>query len=158
MKNKIVLMKELEEICRKARAEDKKIVATSGCFDILHAGHVTYLEEAKEKGDILIVLLNGDISVQKLKGKERPIVAQEERAIVLSGLACVDYICIFEQTVPCDAIEHLHPDIWVKGEDYAGKNIIEADVIKAYGGLICYVPMKKGCSSTNIIEKIKGLV
>lgn len=158
MKNKIVTMEELQKICKQLKADHKSIAATSGCFDILHAGHVTYLEEASKKGDILIVLLNSDISVRKLKGRERPIVPQNERALVLSGLESVDYISLFEEETPCGAIERFQPDIWIKGGDYKGKYIPEMRVIEAYGGVVKYVSMVEGCSSTNIIEKIKELV
>lgn len=158
MKNKIVSLTELVKKATELRMVNKKVVSTSGCFDILHAGHVTYLEEAKAKGDILIVLLNSDQSVRKLKGKERPIVPEKERAAVLAGLEAVDYVCFFEEETPCDAIAVLQPDVVVKGGDYEGIQIPEMDAVKAYGGTVQYVSMVQGCSSTNIIEKIKRSV
>ena len=123
-----------------------------------HAGHVTYLEEARNKGDVLVVLLNSDSSVRKLKGETRPIVPQEERAIVLAGLACVDYICIFSEKTPCSIIDVIQPDIVVKGGDYDGKWIPEMDSVALYGGRVEYVSLVNGCSTTNIVKKIENLV
>lgn len=157
MHKKMVRQEELLQICRELQEQKKIVVSTSGCFDILHAGHVTYLQEAREKGDALIVLLNSDSSVKALKGEERPIVPQEERAVVLAGLNAVDYICIFSEQTPCSMIEKIRPDIVVKGGDYRGKNIPEMDIVKKYGGRVEYVSMIQGCSSTNMIEKIKKI-
>ena len=157
MKNKIVKLEELVEIVRETKKQEKQVVSTSGCFDILHAGHVTYLEEAKTAGDILIIMLNSDVSVRGLKGDERPIVPQEERAGVIAGLGCVDYVVIFDDRTPCRLIEEIQPDIVIKGGDYEGVHIPEMDSVAKYGGSVKYVSMVDGCSSTNIIEKIKGL-
>lgn len=155
MKNKIIDIDTLSEKVTEDKKSGKKVVSTSGCFDILHAGHVIYLEEAKKKGDILVVLLNSDDSVRKLKGKERPIVSQRERAIVMAGLECVDYVCIFEEQTPCEFISRFKPDIVVKGGDYEGMHIPEMDVLSIYGGDIKYISFVNGCSTTNIIERIK---
>lgn len=155
MKNKIIELDHLLVEVDKHRRQGKEIVSTSGCFDILHAGHVTYLEEAKRKGDILIILLNSDTSVKQLKGEERPIVPQEERATVIAGLEAVDYVCIFYEKTPCNVIRKIQPDIVIKGGDYKGKYIPEMDVTAEYGGHVEYVVMVDGCSSTNIIEKVK---
>lgn len=158
MKNKIVILEELKACIKKEKQKGRHIVSTSGCFDILHAGHVTYLEEARNKGDVLVVLLNSDSSVRKLKGETRPIVPQEERAIVLAGLACVDYICIFSEKTPCSIIDVIQPDIVVKGGDYDGKWIPEMDSVASYGGRVEYVSLVNGCSTTNIVKKIENLV
>ena len=157
MKTKIVNLDMLTDIVKKLHSEKKKVVSTSGCFDILHAGHVTYLEEAKNKGDVLVLLLNSDKSVKGLKGDERPIVPQKERAIVIAGLESVDYVCIFDESTPCEAIRRFKPDAFIKGGDYKGIHIPEMDVLSEYGGCVEYVSMVDGCSSTNIIEKIKGM-
>lgn len=157
MKNKIICLEELTEHVKAEKAKGKRIVSTSGCFDILHAGHVTYLEEARQKGDVLIVLLNSDSSVYKLKGAARPIVPEDERAIVLAGLACVDYVCIFSEQTPCGIIEQIQPDIVVKGGDYQGTWIPEMDSVAAYGGSVVYASIVDGCSTTNIIKKIEEL-
>lgn len=155
MNNKIMELGDLLVEVKRLREQGKKILSTSGCFDILHAGHVTYLEEAKGKGDILIVLLNSDTSVKQLKGEERPIVPQDERAAVIAGLGAVDYVCIFSEKTPCDVIGKIKPDVVIKGGDYKGKYIPEMDVTAEYGGHVEYVVMVDGCSSTNIIEKMK---
>lgn len=155
MKNKIMDLDSLLVEVEKHRKQSKKIISTSGCFDILHAGHVIYLEEAKSKGDILIILLNSDTSVKQLKGEERPIVPQEERAAVIAGLGAVDYVCIFSEKTPCDVIGKIKPDVVIKGGDYEGKHIPEMEITAEYGGRVEYVVMVDGCSSTNIIEKVK---
>lgn len=155
LRDKIVTLEQLENRMRQARLQGKIIVFTSGCFDILHAGHVAYLEEAKAKGDILVILLNSDQSVRELKGSMRPIVPEEERAIVIAGLASVDYVCIFSDQTPCGIIDRIQPDIVIKGGDYAGKQIPEMDSAAAYGGRVEYVNLVDGCSTTNIVEKIR---
>lgn len=156
MRNKIVMLDELEQRIHSEKQQGKTIVSTSGCFDILHAGHVTYLEEARARGDVLIVLLNSDSSVRALKGSARPIVPEKERAIVIAGLESVDYVCIFADRTPCGIIERIEPDIVIKGGDYAGKHIPEMDSAASYGGRVEYVSVVDGCSTTNIVEKIKG--
>ena len=157
MKNKIVELSEISGIVSACKKAGETVVATSGCFDILHAGHVQYLEKAKGYGDILVIFLNSDESVKLLKGNDRPIVPEKERAEVLSGLGCVDYICIFSEKDPRKCIENVKPDIWVKGADYKGVDIPEKSVLNSYGGKIEYAEFKEGCSSTNIIEKIKSI-
>lgn len=155
MKNKIVTLKELIEVVKQNKGQGKKIVSTSGCFDILHAGHVEYLEAAKNMGDILIVMLNSDKSVHGLKGANRPIVNEVDRALVLSGLQAVDYVCLFDERTPCDMIRQIQPDIVVKGGDYAGKHIPEMDTVAVYGGKVEYVLLVEGHSTTDIVKKIE---
>lgn len=157
IRNKIVSLEELEKEIRGVKQQGKAVVSTSGCFDILHAGHVTYLEEAKSKGDMLVVLLNSDSSVRALKGGARPIVPEAERAVVVAGLASVDYVCIFPDRTPCSIIDRIQPDIVIKGGDYAGQHIPEMDSVAAYGGRVMYVNVVDGCSTTNIVEKIKKM-
>lgn len=154
MKHKIVEADRLQKIVHDLQQQGKKVVATGGCFDIIHAGHVTYLEEAAAKGDVFVLFLNSDSSVQRLKGKLRPIVPQKERAIVAAGLGCVDYVCIFDEDTPCQMIDKIQPDSFIKGGDYEGKWIPEMDSVARYGGTVEYVSMVDGCSTTNIIEKI----
>lgn len=156
MKAKIVDLEKLSAKTEQLKREGKRIVATGGCFDLIHAGHVEYLEKAKEFGDVLVVFLNSDESVQSLKGPGRPIVDEENRAIVIAGLEAVDYVCIFSEADPCKVIAVVKPDVWVKGADYKGKAIPEQAVIDSYGGRIEYADFKAGCSSTAIIEKIKS--
>lgn len=152
---KLLTVTQLVECLKEERQQGKIIVSTSGCFDILHAGHVTYLREAKAKGDFLIVMLNSDLSVNQLKGNDRPIVPEQERAIVLGGLESVDFIVLFDEETPCALIRQLQPDIFVKGGDYEGNYIPEMKETARYGGRVEYVSEVAGCSSTNIIEKIK---
>lgn len=156
MKAKIVSLNELSEKIEQLKKEGKRIVATGGCFDLVHAGHVEYLEKAKEFGDVLVVFLNSDESVRMIKGAGRPIVSEENRAIVIAGFEAVDYVCIFSEFDPCKVIAAVKPDVWVKGADYKGKAIPEQAVIDFYGGRIEYADFKVGCSSTGIIEKIKN--
>ena len=158
MKKKIVSKDELKNKLFLLKQEGKKIVSTSGCFDILHSGHVEYLEAAKERGDILVIMLNSDLSVKQLKGPDRPIVNEQDRAIVLAGLEAVDYICIFDDLTPCNLIAELKPDIVIKGGDYEGKHIPEMDTVAEYGGRVEYVLMVEGHSTTNIVQKIEESV
>lgn len=155
MKSKVVKREFLAEIIKQFKDEGKIVVSTSGCFDILHAGHVRYLREAKEKGDILVIMLNSDKSVRMLKGSSRPIVCEEDRAYILEALEMVDYICIFDEETPCDLIQQIQPNMVIKGGDYQGKHIPEMDVVDAYGGVVEYVSLVAGHSTTNIIEKIE---
>lgn len=155
MMKKIVNHEELKKTLSYLRNQGKTILSTSGCFDIVHAGHVRYLEEAKKFGDVLVVMLNTDFSVKSLKGPERPIVNEEDRAIVMAGLESVDYVCLFDELTPCRLISELQPDIVVKGGDYQGKHIPEMDTVAEYGGRVEYVLMVEGHSTTNIIHKIE---
>jgi len=130
-------------------------VFTNGCFDILHAGHVQYLEQAKKLGDILVVGLNSDASVRRLKGENRPINKQEDRALVLAALEFVDYIIIFEEDTPYELIKIVNPDVLVKGGDWKETDIIGADIVQAKGGTVLSLPLRPGLSTSKIIEEIK---
>ncbi len=152
---KLVSRKKIIEIVRRAKKEGKKIVFTNGCFDILHAGHVRYLQKAKNLGDILIVGLNSDSSVRKIKGKNRPINNQNDRAAVLSGLECVDYVTIFNEERPENLIKLILPHFLVKGSDWKGKEVAGADTVIKNGGRVVFIPLLKGRSTTEIIKKIK---
>ncbi len=156
MQNKILSLNALCTEAERLKRQGKRIVATSGCFDILHAGHVTYLEQARMYGDILVVMLNSDSSVTGLKGNARPIIGQQERAVVLAGLGCVDYVCIFDEATPCNSYSLFKPDFVVKGGDYRNAHIPEEETLSLYGGEVVYVDFVLGCSTTNIIEKIKS--
>lgn len=137
------------------KTQSKKIVFTNGCFDIIHAGHVDYLTKAKQLGDYLIIGLNSDNSVSELKGPNRPINNQQDRAAVLSGLKPVDFVVLFEEQTPFNLINSLKPDILVKGGDYTIENIVGSDIVEKNGGKVIVIPFVKGKSTTNIIEKIK---
>jgi rfaE bifunctional protein nucleotidyltransferase chain/domain len=152
--HKIQTLPALLRIVRRFKRQGKRIVFTNGCFDLLHLGHVKYLERAKSKGDLLIVAINSDRSMQALKGKERPLVPQTERAQVLAGLESVDYITIFNEPTPLRLIKTLVPDVLVKGADWKKDNIVGSDAVKCRGGKVITVPVVKGISTTQIIERI----
>ncbi len=162
------MMKTSKKVCSAAvvrklmvrfRKEGKVMAFTNGCFDILHYGHVSYLEAAKKDDSrILVVGLNSDASVRSLgKGKERPIVPQKERALVLAGLAVVDFVVIFNESTPEALIKKLQPDILLKGADWKGKAVAGTDVVTARGGRVEFVKYLPGLSTTNVIEKIRKL-
>jgi len=138
------------------KKEGKKIVFTNGCFDIIHAGHVDYLEKAKSLGDVLVVGLNSDNSVRRLKGKDRPINPVEYRKKVLEALKPVDLVIIFEEDTPENLIKQVKPDILVKGGDYTIDNIVGADFVQSYGGKVKTIDFVYDVSTTKIAQKIRG--
>lgn len=138
------------------RRAGKKIVFTNGCFDIFHAGHVQYLEAARNLGDFLVVGLNSDRSVRKLKGKGRPVNPQKDRALVLAGLTAVDCVCIFNEATPLNLIKKVRPHILVKGADWSVSQIAGAREVKSWGGQVKLVPLLKGRSTSGILKKIKS--
>ncbi|MBI2863410.1 MAG: D-glycero-beta-D-manno-heptose 1-phosphate adenylyltransferase [Chloroflexi bacterium] len=145
----------LIQVRRRLRSEGKKVVFTNGCFDILHLGHVQYLEQAKALGDVLVVGLNGDASVRRLKGDRRPIMGQEERAHILTALRAVDYVVIFDDDTAEPLVAALKPDVYVKGGDYAwGRDLPEAGIVQGYGGEVSLLPFVAGHSTTDVIETI----
>lgn len=152
---KIVTRNELNRTILNLKAADKTIVFTNGCFDILHVGHVRYLNAARKLGDCLIVGLNSDESVRCLKGPTRPINNEEDRAEVLAALACVDHIVIFAERTAETLIAEIKPDIYVKGGDYRVEELPEAKIVTKYGGRIELIPEVPGRSSSNVIKKIK---
>ena len=147
--------KELSKICKELHAKNKKIVFTNGCFDILHAGHVTYLQSARELGDILIIGLNDDESVRRLKGSDRPLNNEQDRATVLSALRAVDYVVLFHEDTPYELIQTIIPNVLVKGGDYTYDTIVGADIVSRAGGEVVTIPLVPGKSTTNIINKIQ---
>ncbi len=154
MKSKILKLSDLIQTLKGLRKFGKRIVFTNGCFDILHVGHVRYLAAARSKGDVLILGLNSDVSVKSIKPDNRPIVGQEHRAEVLAGLACVDYITIFDEPDPLALIHAIKPDILVKGADWEEAEIIGSDVVKTYGGKVVRVKVVPGISTSQIIQRI----
>lgn len=146
----------LKEITR-AKKLGKKIVFTNGCFDILHAGHVRYLARAKKLGNALVVAINTDASVRKLKGRERPVTCQEDRAEVLSGLSSVDHVVFFGEETPEKLIGALRPDVLVKGGDWKVEQISGGPFVKSYGGKVKSLPFYRGFSTTGLIEKIRKI-
>lgn len=154
---KIKKLSELKENLKNLRKKKKKIVFTNGCFDLLHLGHIRYLKKAKEKGDILVVGLNSDSSVRKLKGAGRPLVPEKERAEILSALEFVDYVTIFSEETPANLIREIKPNVLVKGGDYSLNEIVGKDYVNSYGGKVVTVSLVKGKSTTNLIKKIQCL-
>ena len=154
MKSKIKSLADLQSAMTALRKTGAKVVFTNGCFDLLHVGHVRYLKEAGLLGDYLIVALNSDESVRKIKGVKRPIVPQSERAELLAALECVDFVTIFNEVDPYLTIEALKPDFLVKGGDWAAGEIIGGEIVKERGGEVVRIPFIEGASTTNIVEKI----
>ena len=151
---KIVKLPTLKKKIRALRKLKRKIAFTNGCFDILHLGHVSYLQEAKKAADILIVGLNSDRSVKKIKGPKRPIVDERSRAAVLAALACVDHVVLFDGATPIKLIEAVKPDILIKGADWKGKGAVGSESVRAYGGKVKFIKFVKGISSTGIMNRI----
>ena len=154
MQAKCKALHELKKELDRLRKKGRRIAFTNGCFDILHAGHVRYLTAARQQGDLLIVGLNSDKSVQHIKGPKRPLVPQQQRAEVLAGLWCVDFIVFFDEPDPLLLIQALRPDILVKGDDWAEDQIIGADAVISAGGKVVRVPVVPDLSTTRIIERI----
>ena len=154
MKNIILDRNELIEIRKRLKSENKKVVFSNGCFDILHAGHVDYLNKAKAFGDILIVALNSDKSVRRIKGNNRPIVKEEERAFVIANLKAVDIVTFFEEDTPKEIIDQIIPDILVKGSDWKIDKIVGKDTVEQNGGKVERVDFVNFQSTTNIIDTI----
>lgn len=145
---------ELAEIRKELKLQNKMVVFTNGVFDILHAGHVDYLTKAKSKGDILIVAVNSDLSVKKIKGELRPIVPQNERAFIISSLKPVDYVVIFDEETPYEIIKNIMPDVLVKGSDWSVENIVGRDIVEATGGKVESIEFTNDSSTTNIIKTV----
>jgi rfaE bifunctional protein nucleotidyltransferase chain/domain len=145
----------LERFVHDARAAGKRIVFTNGVFDLLHPGHVRYLQAARAHGDLLIVGLNSDASVRRNKGPERPINPEDERAEVLAALACVDAVSIFDDDTPADIIRRVQPDILVKGSDWPADQIVGRDTVEARGGRVILEPVEQGHSTSTLIEKAR---
>ena len=154
MISKLLKLSDLIQRLEDLRISGKQIVFTNGCFDILHVGHVRYLSAARSEGDVLVVGLNSDASVQSIKPDNRPIVNQTQRAEVLAGLAVVDYITIFEDSDPYALISAIKPDILVKGADWEEKEIVGADVVWGYGGKVVRVEVVPDISTSRIIQRI----
>jgi D-beta-D-heptose 7-phosphate kinase/D-beta-D-heptose 1-phosphate adenosyltransferase len=153
---KLKTVDELKAITAQARARGKKIVFTNGCFDLLHRGHLHTLRQAKDCGDILIVAINSDRSVQGLKGAGRPIFSQGDRVELIAAMEVVDYVVLFDQADPYELIAALSPDVLAKGGDWSADKIIGADIVERRGGKVAVIPYLKGFSTTEIIERIRG--
>jgi D-glycero-beta-D-manno-heptose 1-phosphate adenylyltransferase len=151
---KIKSLKEIECIRAQLRKEGKKLVFTNGCFDILHVGHVRYLNQAGAMGDVLVVAINSDRAVRQIKGKERPIVPEMERAEILAALACVDHVFIFDDPTPQKVIDAIIPDVLVKGADWAISEIVGRETVEKNGGAVRNINLVEGSSTTGIITRV----
>lgn len=141
---------------QKLRDEGKKLVFSNGCFDIVHLGHIDYLEKARNLGDFLVLGLNTDKSVRQLKGENRPVIDEQSRARLMAGLEFIDAVILFDDDTPEKLINAILPDILVKGDDYSIKNIVGADVVMQHGGEVKTISLVEGYSTSSIIEKIKS--
>ncbi|MFH1459587.1 MAG: D-glycero-beta-D-manno-heptose 1-phosphate adenylyltransferase [Candidatus Omnitrophota bacterium] len=154
IKDKIKSLKQLSTIVLHLRHAKKKIAFTNGCFDLIHYGHIHYLEQAKKKTDFLIVAINSDSSVKKIKGPSRPITSQKNRARVIAALECVDYVTVFNQSTPQKLIEKLKPDILIKGADWKKADIVGSETVIKNGGKIVRIKLIKKLSTTQLIKNI----
>lgn len=154
-KKKILSPAQAERWVKRAQKNGKKVVFTNGCFDILHSGHVAYLEQARNQGDALLVALNGDASVRQLKGPGRPLVGLQDRAKVIAALEAVSCVTWFHETVPVKLVARLKPKIYVKGGDYDITRIPEYEVVRSYGGKALALSFVKGRSTTKLIQKAR---
>ncbi len=151
---KLKQRKHLAVIIESERNRGKRVVFTNGCFDLLHAGHVKYLQAARQLGDMLVLGLNSDASVRRLKGAKRPLIGEEERAHILSALDCIDHVCLFDEDTPLELITALKPQILVKGGDYTPEGVVGKELVESWGGHVELIPFVDGKSTTNIIEKV----
>ncbi len=154
MREKIKEREELRHIVESLKSNGKRVVFTNGCFDILHVGHVRYLEMAKSLGDVLIVGINSDRSVRAIKGPLRPILPEQERAEIIAGLGCTDYVTIFDEDTPYELISTITPHILVKGGDWTKETTVGKEVVEREGGEVIILPLVEGASTTNIINII----
>ncbi len=154
IKSKIIDFSEIRNLVSTWKSEGKGIVFTNGCFDVLHYGHASYLSEAKDLGDKMIIGLNSDASVRRLKGETRPVNGQLERATLLAALSFVDAVVIFEEDTPERLIKTIHPDVLVKGGDYTIETIVGADFVQSYGGIVKTIPLVENFSTTKILKRL----
>ncbi|MBB6002961.1 D-glycero-beta-D-manno-heptose 1-phosphate adenylyltransferase [Arcicella rosea] len=155
--NKIVSLEEAIKRTEDWQKEGKKIVFTNGCFDIVHLGHIDYLEKARNLGDKLILGLNTDASVKRLKGETRPVVNEYARSRMMAAFEFIDAVILFDEPTPLEVIQEIQPDILVKGDDYVVETIVGADFVMGKGGEVKTIPLVKGYSTTSLIEKIKQI-
>jgi rfaE bifunctional protein nucleotidyltransferase chain/domain len=153
-RSKIKSAHALESICAAKRRNGARLVFTNGCFDLLHLGHIRYLEAARELGDILVVGINSDRSVRQIKGPQRPVMSQEERSEIVAALHCVDWVAVFDTPDPLPLIRLLQPDVLVKGADWPRERIVGAELVEASGGRVEQIPLVPEASSTSVIQRV----
>ena len=150
----VVSLEEACELRKNAASQGRKVVFTNGCFDLLHVGHIRYLKEARQHGDLLIVGVNDDQSTRHLKGRGRPYMMQDDRAEILASLRCVDLVVMFSERTAERLVESLRPDVYVKGGDYTLEELPEAKIVTEYGGEVFLAPLVPGCSTTDLVSAI----
>lgn len=151
----LIKRNKIKDLVDKLHAEGKTVVCTNGCFDILHVGHVRYLQKTKTFADYSIVLLNSDKSVKSIKGPTRPINCEDDRAEILSALSCVDYVVMFDEDSPRNLLDEIKPDVYTKGADYTMETLPEADIMRKNGTRVEFITFVEGKSTTNTIEKMR---
>jgi len=154
MIKKLKTLEEIKDTAEHLKKDNKTVAFTNGCFDILHSGHISYLQKAKALCDVLVVGLNSDASIKRIKGEKRPINSEEDRAFVLCGLESVDYVVLFMEDTPINLIKAVKPDILIKGADWKEKEVAGCDFVKSYGGSCRFIEFVENRSTTNIIKKI----
>ncbi|MFI5395151.1 MAG: D-glycero-beta-D-manno-heptose 1-phosphate adenylyltransferase [Candidatus Binatia bacterium] len=152
---KLLTLSELKRRLKSARDSGKRIVFTNGCFDLIHPGHIRYLRAAKRLGDVLVVALNSDASIRRLKGRGRPLVTARDRCEVVAALEMVDYVTVFSDDTPYQVIKRLQPDVLVKGGDWQPDQIVGADLVRAGGGTVRSLPFARGYSTTSLVKKVQ---
>ncbi len=154
--SKILTREQLTQLAPMWREAGKQIVLTNGCFDLLHVGHLRYLQEARQLGDLLVVGVNSDDSVRQLKGESRPILPEQERAKLLAGLECVDYVTIFDEPTATQLVNLVQPTYYAKGGDYTEQDLPESEAVIAYGGFVVILPLQPERSTSAIVARIRG--
>ena len=154
LRKKIITLSALARRVNGLKQKGKRIIFTNGCFDILHYGHIKYLQDAKSKGDYLVVAVNSDSSVKKIKAKNRPVISQADRLKTIAALESVDFVVLFNEDNPLKVIKAIKPDVLIKGADWSRKNIVGADFVSSYGGKVLTVNLVKGRSTSLLIKKI----
>lgn len=155
MPAKVLRLAEAEAFVARLRRDRRVVVFTNGVFDLLHPGHVRYLQQARKEGHALIIAVNSDRSVRAIKGPNRPIVPERERAEVIAALSCVDAVVVFDEETPQQIVDRLQPDVLVKGADWASDRIVGRETVEARGGRVVRIPLAPGYSTSQIIEKIR---
>jgi len=154
LEDKILALNALKQKILRLKSQRKKVVFTNGCFDLLHWGHIKYLQDAANKGDLLVVGVNSDSSVKRLKGKNRPLVNEKDRLRMIAGLECVDYVVLFKEDTPLKIIKLLKPDVLVKGADWNKNNMVGRDIVLSNGGSVSTIKFVRGYSTSHLIKKI----
>ncbi len=152
---KVVSVDEMAALAAEYRGRGKTLVFTNGCFDLLHVGHAEYLREAAALGDVLIVAVNSDASVRRLKGAGRPVIGEADRAAMLGALACVGHVVIFDEDTPEELLRRLRPDVLVKGGTYTADEVVGKEIVEAYGGRVCVTSQRPGVSTSAILAAVR---